>query len=73
MTTQSKTIILTFVRHGQTDANFKRIIDGQGLDCPLNDVGLQQSKAKTFWKIESPNAISWIHLGGTAKKFFFQE
>ena len=45
MTTQSKTIILTFVRHGQTDANFKRIIDGQGLVCPLNDVGLQQSKA----------------------------
>ena len=45
MTTQSKTIILTFVRHRQTDANFKRIIDGQGLDCPLNDVGLQQSKA----------------------------
>ena len=27
--------------------------------------------SKTFWKIESPNAISWIHLGGTAKKIFF--
>ena len=29
------------------------------------------TKTKTFWKIESPNAISWIHLGGTAKKKFF--
>ena len=26
---------------------------------------------KTFWKIESPNAISGIHLGGMAKKIFF--
>ena len=29
------------------------------------------SKTKTFWKIESPNAISGIHLGGMAKKIFF--
>ena len=27
--------------------------------------------SKTFWKIESPNAISWIQLGGMAKKIFF--
>ena len=26
---------------------------------------------KTFWKIESPNAISGIHLGGMAQKIFF--
>ena len=28
-------------------------------------------KAKTFWKIESANAIFWMYLGGTAKKKFF--
>ena len=31
----------------------------------------EHAATKTFWKIESPNAISWIHLGGTAKKKFF--
>ena len=45
MTTQSKTIIFTIVRHGQTDANIKGMIDGQGLDSPLNDTSLQQAKA----------------------------
>jgi len=27
--------------------------------------------SKAFWKVESPNAISGIHLGGMAKKIFF--
>ena len=27
--------------------------------------------SKTFWKIESANAIFWMYLGGTAKKNFF--
>ena len=27
--------------------------------------------SKTFWKIESPNAISGIHLGGMAQEIFF--
>ena len=26
---------------------------------------------KTFWKIETANAIFWMYLGGTAKKNFF--
>ena len=26
---------------------------------------------KTFWKIETANAIFWMYLGGTAKKIFF--
>ena len=37
------------------------------LDCD-SAVSVQ---TKTFWKIESPNAISGIHLGGMAKKIFF--
>ena len=44
-TTQSKTIVLTIVRHGQTDANIKRIVDGQGIDSPLNNIGLQEAEA----------------------------
>ena len=31
----------------------------------------ETDETKTFWKIESPNVISWIHLGGTAKKKIF--
>ena len=27
--------------------------------------------SKTFWKIESANAIFWMYLGGMAKKKFF--
>jgi len=45
MTNDKKTIILTFVRHGQTDANIKRIVDGQGINSPLSDTGLQQAKS----------------------------
>ena len=45
MSTQSKTIVLTIVRHGQTDANIKRIVDGQGIDSPLNNIGLQEAEA----------------------------
>ena len=26
---------------------------------------------KTFWKIETANAIFWMYLGGTAQKIFF--
>ena len=28
-------------------------------------------RPKTFWKIETANAIFWMYLGGTAKKIFF--
>ena len=29
------------------------------------------AEVKTFWKIETANAIFWLYLGGTAKKIFF--
>ena len=29
-------------------------------------------EVKTFWKIETANAIFWMYLGGTAKKIFFR-
>lgn len=35
-------MIITMVRHGQTDANFNRIIQGR-IDNPLNDVGREQA------------------------------
>lgn len=38
---------LYLLRHGQTALNASNIIQGQQIDAPLNDVGLQQ--AKLFW------------------------
>lgn len=35
-------MIITMVRHGQTDANYNRIIQGR-IDNPLNDVGRKQA------------------------------
>ena len=43
MGSKIKTIILTIVRHGNTDANVNRIIHGW-VDTPLNDTGVKQAK-----------------------------
>ncbi len=34
-----------FIRHGQTDLNLKGIVQGRGVNSPLNDNGLQQAQA----------------------------
>lgn len=39
----SKKIYL--VRHGQTDYNLKGVVQGSGIDAPLNETGLSQAKA----------------------------
>ena len=44
MDTQSKTLILTIVRHGQTHANIERLVHGW-TDTPLNETGVKQAKA----------------------------
>ena len=36
---------LYFVRHGETDYNRERIVQGRGIDVPLNDVGKGQARA----------------------------
>lgn len=41
---QTKTFSLTIVRHGQTIANLKKIIQGH-CDTPLTELGLQQAKS----------------------------
>ncbi len=38
-------MLFYFVRHGQTHANFRRIIAGSGLDQELNDEGHRQAQA----------------------------
>ncbi len=38
-----KTIYL--IRHGQTDLNLRRIVQGSGVDAPLNDTGRAQAAA----------------------------
>lgn len=37
--------ILYFIRHGQTDLNRKGIVQGRGVDSPLNDHGIEQANA----------------------------
>jgi len=44
MAHQTKSLTLTIVRHGQTEANVKKIIHGW-TDTPLNDAGINQAQA----------------------------
>ena len=44
MAAQTRTAVLTIVRHGQTEANNKQVIQGW-TDTPLNDFGMKQAKA----------------------------
>lgn len=39
------TTTLYFVRHGQTDFNRRRIVQGRGVDAPLNATGQAQARA----------------------------
>jgi len=34
-----------FIRHGQTDLNLKGIVQGRGVNSPLNETGLRQAQA----------------------------
>ncbi|NQD70670.1 histidine phosphatase family protein [Sphingobacterium shayense] len=34
-----------FIRHGQTDLNLRGIVQGRGVDSPLNDTGHKQARA----------------------------
>ena len=54
------------------EANLKCLLNSiQNTWGMLWIVQLLPRVSKTFWKIESSNAISGIHLGGMAKKIFF--
>lgn len=37
--------LLYIIRHGQTDLNLKGIVQGRGIDSPLNEMGRRQSEA----------------------------
>lgn len=37
--------VFYFIRHGQTDLNLRGIVQGRGVNSPLNEVGLQQAQA----------------------------
>ncbi|XP_013859705.1 fructose-2,6-bisphosphatase TIGAR B [Austrofundulus limnaeus] len=39
------TFSLTFVRHGETQYNREKLLQGQGVDTPLSETGLQQGEA----------------------------
>ena len=36
---------LYIIRHGQTDYNKRGIVQGSGIDAPLNDLGREQARA----------------------------
>jgi len=59
MATRIKTLILTIVRHGQTNANKERVIQGW-TDPPLNATGLKQAHAagKALKELEFHQAFS---------------
>ena len=59
MATRSKTLLLTIVRHGQTNANKERLMQGWA-DIPLNDTGIKQAQAagKALKEIEFHHAMS---------------
>ena len=42
---QTKTISLTIVRHGQTDANKNKILHGWRTNIPVNSFGIKQAQA----------------------------
>ncbi|XP_038156120.1 fructose-2,6-bisphosphatase TIGAR B [Cyprinodon tularosa] len=39
------TFILTFIRHGETQYNRDKLLQGQGVDMPLSETGVQQGEA----------------------------
>ena len=58
---------LILIRHGQTENNYNEIMQGQGINDPLNDTGIRQAKKLkeklNKYKIDkaftSPMARSW--------------
>ena len=58
--------LLYFVRHGETDWNAERRLQGQ-LDIPLNDVGRQQSaqcgSSSHVFLSSAPASLSMISFG----------
>ena len=59
MANRSKTLYLTIVRHGQTDANKEKVLHGW-TDTPLNATGLKQAQAagKALKEVEFHLAFS---------------
>ena len=59
----SKEILRTtvlFVRHGQTDDNRNRIVQGQTNDCALNNTGVRQSELVASW-LSNERAVSVVY------------
>ena len=50
------------VRHGQTDYNLKGIVQGSGIDAPINDNG--RSQAHAFFKAHSQLKLDKVYYTG---------
>ena len=52
-----------FIRHGETDNNVKNIMQGAGMDTPLNVQGIQQAKELAEKAVKESFEVG-IKLGG---------
>jgi probable phosphoglycerate mutase len=50
------------VRHGQTDFNLKGVVQGSGIDAPINDTGIAQANA--FFKVYEKVPFDQIYHTG---------
>ncbi len=50
------------VRHGQTDFNLKGVVQGSGIDAPINDTGMMQ--ANLFYEKNKHLPIDQIYFSG---------
>lgn len=48
-----------FIRHGETDFNLRGMVQGRGVDSPLNDTGLAQASALAARFTTTP--VDWIY------------
>lgn len=58
---------LYIVRHGQTDYNLKGVVQGSGIDAPLNENGKKQADA--FHKAYKHNTFDKVYVSGLQRTF----
>ena len=63
---------LYVVRHGETEFNRKRMVQGRGIDAPLNEKGVSQAKALARfrdWDVDVAYSSTLLRAKQTARIF----
>lgn len=58
---------LFIIRHGETDFNLKRIVQGGGIDADLNETGIEQGKR--FYNSWSKHPFKGIYVSGLKRTY----